>query len=145
MRRLVLLVAAAFAFLLAGCEVGGPAVATPSSAPPSLEPFTITRTGGFVDHDDTLEVDADGQWTYTSLTGPTSTGRFDSAARTRLAGILADADLATQIAAMPSLGCCDLFSYELHISEDVYMFEDSGQLGSLVARLLDLLGEQTPF
>ncbi len=144
MRRMLMLLLSASLLLLGGCsQVPAPGQGA-SAPPPRLPSLHLLRSGGIAGVDDKLQIDSDGEWTLTGRTVATS-GQLDTAARVRLAQILNDPALGRQISAMPSVACCDQFTYVLRVDSAEYTFVNQGSPGPLVAQLLDLLHRQTGF
>ncbi len=151
MHRLALLLSAVAALALAACSAAGPAPAPTgpaASESPTTQPGTtmpaieITRTGGFAGVHETLSVDGDGQW-RTSTGG----GQLGAAAQARLAELLADPGLLTEIAEAPPGRCCDMFQYTLRIGDPAPRALEFGEpdLGPLLLELLALLRAETGF
>ncbi|MFJ6195999.1 hypothetical protein [Micromonospora sp. NPDC092111] len=119
--------------LLTGCSATGPGAPAPSPATPARTTgtagptadttpggptaaarLTLTRSGGFAGHRDTVTVEPDGGWTTTDRTGATRTGRLDPADLDRLRAL---ADTATQAGAgSPAASqCADTYRYRLSV------------------------------
>jgi hypothetical protein len=142
MPRLAVLLVAVAALVPLGCARAEPVTSPTSPATTQdtvLPPVEIIRTGGFAGVHEALSIDSSGAWS-----GPAGSGRLSGAARARLAQILADPALPSEVAAAPTGECCDMFEYELRVGGRTYAFGEP-DLGPLLVELLDLLREETGF
>jgi hypothetical protein len=145
MRRFVL-ATAVITLALAGCTTAGPttvptnAATTAASQPaPTLSPVEIIRTGGFGGVHQSLSVDSDGRWR-----SDVGSGQLSAHARSRVAAILLDPALRSQVASATPDQCCDMFQYELCVNGHTYRFGEP-KLGPLLTELLLLLRDETGF
>ncbi len=115
---------------LAGCGSGtsgaGATTAPTTSAPTGV---TITRTGGIAGVNQTIQIAADGSWTYTDAkTGASQRGSLTQDQRATLFGILATPGLIDQMnqhaSAAPT--CNDGFHYAITLGSESFAFTDCG-------------------
>jgi len=146
MRKLLMLLVTAFAVAVAGCATtaGSPSPSVPPTLPgQTLPPVEITRTGGIAGVHETLQIGADGHWTYDG-TMPATEGQLSESVRARLAELLADPRLPTEVAAARPGQCCDRFEYELRVGDRSYEFSEA-DAGPVLRDLIGLLHEHTDF
>lgn len=150
----VLVALLAVAGLLAGC--GGVTVNEPPAAPSSAAPvttmppagpmtITLTRTGGIAGVQETVVIDAAGNWTYTDKRkGQSQKGTFTPAQLAQLAQFAADPQLRDQVRGGATSVCNDAFNYLLTIGGQTYRFDDCGQSRPAVQAILGVIAEATP-
>lgn len=154
MRRLIVLVITLAATALAACAPAAPnpAPTGSTSGPPGgglVTPVSITRTGGLAGVRQTVDISADGSWTYTDARAGASTqGRLTPAQLSALVALLTDPKLIQALSdhATPTGVCNDGFEYTLRFgSSDTFTFVDCGEMAPPVRAVIEAVTDDTPF
>jgi hypothetical protein len=138
---------------LAGCSTASPAPdVTPSATAGAgglITPVSVTRAGGLAGVRQTLNIAADGSWTFTDVkSGKRSTGKLTGTQLSALVTLLTDPTLIQALSNHPtSTGVCsDGFQYTLRFgSSDTFTFADCGAMEPPVHAVIQALTDDTPF
>jgi hypothetical protein len=114
---------------------------------PALSRVTVIRTGGIAGVMQSIQIEADGSWTYVDRrTGDPKTGRLTSAQRQQLVGLLGSAAFSREARMPPPAGVCnDGFIYSIQIGDVATRYDDCGNAGQrpTVEAVINLLVNAT--
>jgi hypothetical protein len=125
----------------------GPATTSPAPPPPpsgaALSRVTVIRSGGIAGVMQSLQIEADGSWTYVDRrSGDPKTGRLTSTQRQQLAGLLRSAAFSREARMPPPVGVCnDGFVYSIQMGGLSARLDDCGTAGQrpTLEAVVDLL------
>jgi hypothetical protein len=101
--------------------------ATPQQSPPTNLSITIRKSGGIAGVNETLVVDAQGNWTRTTKAGATTSGKLTADQLAQAAKLATDPRLIAEAQTPQSpTNCADAFLYTVTIGPATVSFSDCG-------------------
>jgi hypothetical protein len=89
--------------------------------------ITIRKSGGIAGVNDTLVIDAKGQWSRTTKAGTRSSGQLTTEQLAQVAKLATDPRLITEAQTLQSPNnCADAFNYAVSIGSATVSFSDCG-------------------
>jgi hypothetical protein len=114
---------------------------------PALSRVTVIRTGGIAGVMESIQIEADGSWTYVNRRGGSpKTGRLTSTQRQQLVGLLGSAAFSREARMPPVAGVCnDGFIYSIQMGDLAARYDDCGTAGQrpTLEAVVDLLVNAT--
>jgi hypothetical protein len=134
--------ASAVALLAALVGCASPGRSSDVAAPGDVR-IVVHRSGGFAGVEDTMTVDGDGRWTWTSKRGSPRSGRLTEDQRSRLRVLVGDRRLEDEAGRVPGATTCrDAFVYVLSVGQSRVGYTDCAsdpQRPEAAAAIVDLL------